>query len=428
MTESTGTGTGTGASGRRGIARYLPGCGGPRGLLGTGVAILTALLSACAGARHSTGEPAADSPAPPTAPPAPTAPTPTGDLRILVANESSDVVSELVYTPGGELRLVEDVEVGIMPADIDGAHGLRIAPDGEYWYLTLAHGTPWGKLWKFRTGSNEFVGEVDLGLFPATMDVTPGGELLFVVNFNLHGDPVPSSVSIVHAPTMTELARPTTCVMPHGSRVNAAGTKHYSVCMHSDQLVEIDTRTLEVSRRFDLTPGHERTLPLDDDGGMAGDHAMHAAASSTVCSPTWATPGAGERASRYVYVPCNKNAEVLEIDLEREVVSRRFPTGRAPYNLAVTPDGGLLVASLKGDQAVAVFDLEQGTEVARVPTTRPITHGVAIDASGRYAFISNEAVGSTPSTVDVIDLRSMERVASAETHYQAGGIDVMPAR
>ena len=337
-------------------------------------------------------------------------------------------MSELVYSPGGELELVDDVSVGIMPADVDGAHGLKVSPSGEYWYVSLAHGTPFGKLWKFTTDGNEYQGETELGLFPASMDMTPSGDMLFIVNFNLHGDPVPSSVSIVHTPTMAELARPTTCVMPHGSRINAAGTKHYSVCMHSEQLVEIDTRTFEVSKRISLVPGHEEALPLDDLGEM--DHAMHGssaggAAAAAVCSPTWATPGKGERANRFVYVPCNKNAEVLEIDVVEDRVTRRFPTGKAPYNMDITPDGDLLVASLKGAQAVAIFDLEQGTELARVPTTQPITHGVAIDPTGRYAFISNESIGATLSTVDVIDLETLQRVASAEVHHQAGGIDVV---
>ena len=33
-----------------------------------------------------------------------------------------------------------------------------------------------------------------------------------------------------------------TCMMPHGSRLNPQGTKHYSACMMDDVLVEIDTR------------------------------------------------------------------------------------------------------------------------------------------------------------------------------------------
>ena len=43
--------------------------------------------------------------------------------------------------------------------------------------------------------------------------------------------------------------------MPHGSRLNAQGTRHYSACMMDDMLVEIDTRTLAVSRTFLLAEG-----------------------------------------------------------------------------------------------------------------------------------------------------------------------------
>lgn len=373
-------------------------------------------VTACAGGGGATGE-AVGGPMPVASSSRP--------MHVYVANESSDLVTELVYTPGGTLEVVDDVQVGIMPADIDGAHGLRVAPGGDFWYVSLAHGTPWGKLWKFTTDGNEFVGETELGLFPASMDMTPGGDMLFIVNFNLHGDPVPSSVSIVHTPTMTEIARPETCVMPHGSRINVAGTKHYSVCMHSQQLVEIDTRSLEITGRMSLAPGHEAALELDDMGEMDA-HAGHAMGGSTAtCSPTWVAPGRGARANRFVYVPCNRNAEMLEIDVETDRVTRRFATGRAPYNADVTPDGRLLLATLKGEQAVAVFDLDEGREIVRVPTTRNITHGVAVSPDGRYAFVSNEAVGSTRSTVDVIDLERLEVVASAEVHHQAGGIDVL---
>lgn len=142
-----------------------------------------------------------------------------------------------------------------------------------------------------------------------------------------------------------------------------------------------------------------------------------------VCSPTWAEPGAGALADRVVYVACNRNDEILEIDAGDWTVRRRFSTGTAPYNLDVTPDGSLLVATLKGEQAVAVISLESGEELARIATTRPITHGVVTSPDGRYAFVSNEAIGATPGTLDVFDLSALERVASAELRYQPGGID-----
>lgn len=360
------------------------------------------------------------------------------EYRLYVANESSDIVSRVVFRPGVGAEVEKEIPVGIMPADNDGAHGLTVSPDGAFWYLTIAHGTPYGYVWKFATGADTLVARAELGLFPATMGITPNGQFLVVANFNLHGDMVPSDLSVVYTPTMTQLSRVTTCLMPHGSRVNASGGRQYSACMHSDQLVEFDLTTLEVSRRFSLAPGREGPLDVRDQG--MGGHVMVMSGSEAdtrddtsmgrmedmadaVCSPTWAEPGTGALADRVIYVACNRNDEILEIDAGDWTVRRRFATGTAPYNLDVTADGSLLVATLKGEQAVTVISLESGEELARLPTTQPITHGVVTSPDGRYAFVSNEAIGATPGTLDVFDLSALERVASAELRYQPGGID-----
>ena len=375
------------------------------------------------------------------------------EYRLYVANESSDIVSRVLFRPGAGAEVEKEIPVGIMPADNDGAHGLTVSPDGAFWYLTIAHGTPYGYVWKFAAGPDTLVSRAELGLFPATMGITPNGQFLVVANFNLHGDMVPSDLSVVYTPTMTQLSRVTTCLMPHGSRVSASGGRQYSACMHSDQLVEVDLTTLEVSRRFSLAPGREAALDARDQGmgthvmvmsgteaeasGEAGagqpaamrdDTSMGRMAgmadgSNAVCSPTWAEPGAGALADRVVYVACNRNDEILEIDTGDWSVRRRFSTGTAPYNLDATADGALLVATLKGEQAVSVISLESGEELARIPTTQPITHGVVTSPDGRYAFVSNEAIGATPGTLDVFDLVALERVASAELRYQPGGID-----
>jgi DNA-binding beta-propeller fold protein YncE len=360
-------------------------------------------------------------PAPASAPAEPAAPTaqtgsPASAYYMYIANESSDIVSRVLFSPASGLKVEGKVPVGIMPADIDGPHGVTVAPDGRTWFVSIAHGTPFGRVWKYVAGADTAAGRVELGMFPASMATSPDGNFLYVVNFNLHGDPVPSSVSIVYTPTMTEVARPTTCVMPHGSRINQAGTKHYSTCMHSEQLVEIDTRSYQVSTRFNLTPGSEHKLQVSDLGGE-----MHHVGTRT-CSPTWAQPGRGVWASK-VYVACNKNAEVLEIEPAAGTVTRRFPSGKGPYNIAVSPDGRLMLVTLKSDQGLQVVDLQSGKELARIATTQPITHGVVISPDGLYAFVTNEAIGSTRGTVDVIDLRTLQRVASTPLEYQPGGID-----
>lgn len=362
---------------------------------------------------------AACAPARGPAPAAQPAPAPAPAYQLYVANESSDIVSRVAFTPGVGLTVEKRIPVGIMIADIDGPHGIAVSPDGMYWYVSLAHGTPFGTVWKFAAGADTLVGRVQLGLFPATMATTPDGRFLFAVNFNLHGDMVPSSVSVVYTPTMTEVARPVTCAMPHGSRLNEAGTKHYSTCMMSERLIELDARTFQVSARVDVTPGREGPAAMEPP-----DHAGHAPAPGAApCSPTWAQPGRGLTAAS-IFVACNRNAEVIELEAGSWRVTRRFRTGKGPYNLAVTPAGDRLVVTLKGDAGVMVIDLRDGRTLATIPTTRPITHGVVTSPDGRYAFVTNEAVGSTHGTLDVIDLDALERVASVDLEFQTGGIDL----
>ena len=137
------------------------------------------------------------------------------------------------------------------------------------------------------------------------------------------------------------------------------------------------------------------------------------------CSPTWAQPSAD---GSKVYVACNKADEILEIDVARWAIARRFSTGRGPYNLAVTPDGRLLVATLKQGGSVQIFDLTTGQTVLTTKSSTNVTHGIAISPDSRYAFISNEAVGAAPGKVDIYDLRALTRVADVAVGQQAGGI------
>lgn len=330
-----------------------------------------------------------------------------------VANESSDIVS-LVRFDGHEVVEEKAIPVGFHPADLDGAHGIAVSPTGTHWYVSIAHGQPYGQIWQMETGTDQFVDSALVGLFPATMSMTPDGSSLFVANFNLHGDHVPSSVSAVFTPVMDEITQIETCVMPHGSQVSSDGRRHYSTCMMSDQLIESSVMGMRVERRMVLTGGMERVLPAD--------HSTSAmdTASGEICKPTWVVLSPDDTR---IYVPCNGRGDVLEIDAESMEVLRRFPTGVGPYNADITPDGAVLVVTLKGNQAVAIFDLETGEET-RIATTRPLTHGVAITPDGRFAFVSNEAVGATRGTVDVIDITARRIVASTELHYQPGGLAV----
>lgn len=355
--------------------------------------------------------------------------SPASDYFILVASEASDKISRVRYGPDG-ISIERETAIGTNPVHINGPHGVAFSPDRRFFYVTTGHGTPFGSLWKYATESDSLIARVTLGLFPATVHVTPDGALAYVVNFNLHGPHERSSVSIVSTDEMVEIARVPTCVMPHGSRLNLQGTKHYSACMMDDVLVEIDAQTLAVARHFVVTAGKEHGAagsPSRMSSVRASDHAhgdespgASAAATPGACSPTWAQPSVD---GTHVFVACNASNEIVDVDAARWTLSRRLPAGNGVYNLAVTPDGQRLVATNKRDQSVSVFDVASGRELARIRTTRRIVHGVVVSPDSRYAFVSAEGVGAEPGAVNVIDLATFAVVASADVGLMAGGID-----
>ncbi len=341
-------------------------------------------------------------------------PGPDAVYRLYVGAESADLIHRIRFD--GTLSVERTVPVGEIPTETEGPHGLRVSPDGRHLYMTTGHGFPDGKLWKLEAGADTAVAEpIPLGYFPATVDLTPDGLYAFVANFNLHGERVPSTVSVIYTPDLVEVERIETCTMPHGARMAPDGLFLYSNCMMDEQVVEIDTRTFEVARRFSVAPGREG--PLDPGGGGSGD-GMGAMVGAS-CSPTWVEPSPDGLS---LYVACNAGDRILHLDRDGWTLERALPSGAGPYNLAISPDGRLLVATLKGEAGVEFFDLRTGESLARVPTTATVTHGVAVAPDARYAFVSSEGVGAEPGKVDVFDLSDFSRVGDVEVGQQAGGI------
>lgn len=361
---------------------------------------------------------AQNAPASPSASSGPTNP-PTQDYLIYVVCESADKIVLIRFGPGGA-HIESQTRTGLLVTDINGPHGIIVSPDKQYFYVAEGHGRPDGSAWKYTAGINNVIKYVSLGLFPATTDITPDGNFIYVANANFHGDMVPSSVSVVATDQMIEVKRIQTCTMPHGSRLNHAGTKHYSVCMMDDMLVEIDTSKFAVDRYFMLAAGKEMGMtgaPYGaTDGKMSGQIAMD---HKPACTPTWAQPS---NDGSSIYVACNQSNEIVAINADSWKLARRFPAGNGVYNLAMTKDGRLIATNKRG-QSVSVFDPGSGKELARVPTLRKVVHGAVVTPDDRYAFITVEGVGSEPGTVEVIDLASYKTVATVDVGSQAAGID-----
>ena len=349
--------------------------------------------------------------------------------------ESADKIVTVRFD-GAEAKIIATADTRILQSDISGPHGIAFSPDKKTYFVSLGHGRPFGFGVKYSSADDREIGQLPLGMFPATADVSPDGNFVYVVNFNLHGDPVPSSVSVVDANVLQEVARIPTCVMPHGSRVSRDGRHQYSACMLDDELVEVDAQRMKVARTFRVTKGLEKGFDglaprgdgsdpsVENHGSMDHDSMDHAAmnmtASGNACMPTWAQPSVdGKR----VWVACNKSNEIVEVDASKWELMRRIPAGNGVYNLGVSLDGKYLIATNKRDASASIFDAGSGQELARLKTKRKVVHGVVVSPDSRFAFITVEGIGSEPGTLEIIDLAARKTVATVDTPEQAAGID-----
>src|ERR1041385_2950641 len=197
-------------------------------------------------------------------PPAPSAPTP---YTLYVSSESGDIVTRIEVGPGG-WRKVREVPVGVLPTDIDGPHNVAVSADGRFWYVSIAHGTPYGSVWKFSTDTDSLLGRVQVGAFPTTVGLSPDGGWAWVPNSDFHGDRGGvNTVSAIYTPPLTQVTQLPVCDMPHGSRYNHAGTRVYIACMMSDEVVAIDPATFRIVGRAALGRGGASAMAAHEHEG-----------------------------------------------------------------------------------------------------------------------------------------------------------------
>ena len=349
---------------------------------------------------------------------------------IYVPSESADLVTRIEVGPQG-WRKVKEIGVGVLPTDPDGPHNVAVSPDGKYWYVSIAHGTPWGSVWKYATGSDSLLGRVQVGMFPTTVGLSPDGEWAFVPNSDFHGDRGhQNSVSVLFTPALRQVTEIPACDMPHGSRANHAGTAVYIACMMSDELLVLDPSSFAITRRVPLGSGHPMSAEEHARMEARADSAPRrapGAASSTLpgqnpdCLTTYVSVSADDR---LIFLACNHSNELQVRDAATLELVRRLPTGAGAYNVEPSPDGRWVVVSNKKAQSVSVFDARTWAEAARIPTSKRIPHGIAFSPDGRYAFISQESVGNDPGALDAIDLTTLTRVASLPLPRQPTGLAI----
>ena len=350
--------------------------------------------------------------------------------RVGIVSESGDIVTWL--KPGsGTLTQDRVVPVGIMPADIDGPHNLAVSPDNRFYYISIAHGTPFGSLWKMDATADTLVGRAPLEMFPTTIGLTPDGELAFVANSDFHGDhPRMNVVSVVHTPTMTTITHLPACDMPHGVKSNHGGTLVYVSCMNSDELLEIEVATLRIGRRAKTGTGHDMNAMAGMDHGAMNHGAPVPASQASAptppaadgsCAPTFVSVSPDDKT---LYAACNHTGTLQVWDAVGLTKRKEIQVGAGAYNVEPSTDGKWIIVTNKKDKSFSLIDARSLTEVVRIPTTKKIVHGVAWSPDGRYAYISQESIGADPGAVDMLDLSTRKIVATIPVPAQPTGIAI----
>lgn len=321
---------------------------------------------------------------------------------IYATAESEDKVYKIVFVRDRLINMKE-IEVGVYPLDLEGAHGIRTSPDGKHWYVTMAHGRPEGSLHMYSTSTDEWIADVQLGIFPATMDISKSTGMIMSVNFNLHGKHIPSSVNVTfphkistHTHRLGHVKQIPVGIMPHGGRFTSDGNYFYCVTMMDDTLYEISVRDQNVVR----------TIKIENEDGM-------------MVSPTWVTPSPDDQ---WLYVAGNKSGYIYKINRETfKIIDKYKISGKGAYNLDITSDGNTLIATYKSSQAIGVWNLIDKKETV-IKTQAQLPHGVVISPDQKFAFVTEEGIAGEPGVVEAFDLKGKKSITSLNIGKQASGI------
>jgi YVTN family beta-propeller protein len=147
-----------------------------------------------------------------------------------------------------------------------------------------------------------------------------------------------------------------------------------------------------------------------------------ALAADNECAPTFVSISADDQT---LYVACNHKGTLQVWDAEALTMRAEIPMGAGAYNVEPSPDGRFVVVTNKKAQSVSVVDVKSLKEVARIPTTKKIVHGVAFSPDSRYAYVTQESIGADPGAVDVIDLSKLVVVSTTPLPAQPTGITIL---
>jgi YVTN family beta-propeller protein len=321
---------------------------------------------------------------------------------LLVTVAVADVVLHLDPETGSR---IERIPVDPRPSESDEPHGVTVSPDGEHWFVTLAHGE--ASLSKFERVGNRLVGRGLLGAAGAArVELSGDGTIAYVADYDRSMPGADGEVLAIRTHDLEVQARNRICEGPHHALPDP-GTRLVAVaCSLGDEIVILDASDLSEVRRFPVdpepgAPGTPRFKPLNLAWSPEGDH---------------------------LYVALHLADRVRVFDPAGTVVGD-VATGRRPAQIAVSEDGSTLVAANRGDGTLSVIDVTSQAELSRIDLGAAHPHGVVLSGSAETAFVTCEGTTGTPGRTVAVRLGPEPAIAwSVETGPVPLGIAWMPSR
>ena len=284
----------------------------------------------------------------------------TSSGRLYVCNQGEDRVAIIDINA---LVVCRYVDVGNSPG-IDAPH--FVVADDDFWYVSLIGAR---QVWKFDARSDSLVGSVTIQGAPAILALTPDGSKLYVSQFASSST---NNVTVVSTAAMSVTATIPVWTMPHGMRINHAGTRLYVANMMSDNISVIDVASDQavatINLANDANPfGPPKYMPME-----------------IAVSPN----------DSLVAVSCSQTQEVRMFNTVTNTLFDSVLVGEQPWHLEFTPDGQFCYVCNRVGNTLSVIHVPMGYAMETITASAVFAypHGLDISADGRYTFASNENI------------------------------------
>ncbi|MBI1281337.1 MAG: multicopper oxidase domain-containing protein [Anaerolineaceae bacterium] len=268
---------------------------------------------------------------------------------------------------------------------IEGPHNLQVSPDGKTVWAVSGHDST-ALLIDATTYS--LLGTVPTGDHPAHIIVNPEGNYAYVTNGN------DNTVTVIDAAAMKTIATIPVGEFPHGLRPSPDGRWVYVANVNSSTLSVIDTATN--NKVADIEVG-QRPVQV-------------------AFSPD----------NKFVYFSLNGENALGKIDAATRKLVGKVDVGVGPVQVFVTPDNRFVVVANQGTESIpsttiSIVDTTTFSVVRTIETGKG-AHGVVIEPSGHYAYITN-IYGNNAA---VVDLTTQQVTTTVPTGLGPNGISFSP--